>query len=184
MSYQATNVATIPDRGFKWYLIFLEKAFEDELRKEIENSFETLGREAGEDALVVKGFDATRFRESIYETPAFNDEKWRARAGFPSLIVLNKPPREALSSTEALENAKVMIFPLKEIFREEKSLSDFFSDLVGALRNPDAVAALDQLEKGKIQRAWGWLGKYVKIEPSFFGFKADVNRAISDLLAR
>jgi hypothetical protein len=76
MSYIASHVATIPTRGFEWYLIFLEGPFTDEIKKEIDAHFVTLGREIGKDALVVRGFDPTAFRESVFEAPAFYDVKW------------------------------------------------------------------------------------------------------------
>jgi hypothetical protein len=184
MSYTATDILTIPATGFQWYMIFLEDAFEDKLRDEIEKHFLTLGREAGQAVLAVRGFDPTRFRDSVVEAPAFFDEKWRQRVKFPSMILMNKPPTAVLGSKDALENAKVVIFPLKEIFAEQQSLSSFFSDLVAALRSRDAMEALDKLDGNKLQKGWAWLRKYVKLEPEFFGFGVNINEILDEMIRR
>ena len=184
MSYVASHIATVPSTGFRWYLIFLEGPFADEIRKEIDAHFLALGREVGKDVLVVRGFDPTTFRESIYEAPAFFDNKWRERAKFPALLVINCPPSEALAKAENLEKAKVMIFPLAEIYQEHKSISGFLADLLEALKRNDALAALEGLDGTKLQKGWGWLSKYFKMEPGFFGFSLNLNQAMRDLLAR
>jgi hypothetical protein len=152
MSYIATDIVTVPTAGFKWYMVFLEDAFEDDLRKEIEKHFLTLGREAGKDVLVVRGFDPTAFRDSVFEAPAFFSDKWRARAKFPSLILMNQPPATVLANNDAIEKAKLIIFPLKEIHAEKQSLSAFFSELVTALKSGDAMEALDKLDGTKPEK--------------------------------
>lgn len=184
MSYIASHLATVPTSGFKWYLIFLEGPLADEIRREIDAHFVTLGREVGKDVLVVRGFDPTAFRESVYEAPAFFDTKWRKRARFPALLVTNCPPPDALSNAENLEKGKAMIFPLGEVYQEHKSIAGFLTDLVEALKQEDALKALETLDRGKLQKGWGWLSKYFKMEPGFFGFSIKLDKAIKDLLAR
>lgn len=61
MGYIASHVATVPSTGFKWYLIFLEGPFADEIKKEIDAHFLTLAREVGRDVLVVRGFNSDGF---------------------------------------------------------------------------------------------------------------------------
>jgi hypothetical protein len=72
MGYIASHIATVPSTGFKWYLIFLEGPFADEIKKEIDAHFLTLAREVGRDVLVVRGFDPTAFRESVVEARPFS----------------------------------------------------------------------------------------------------------------
>lgn len=184
MSLMASHIATVPSSGFKWYMIFLEGPFADEIRREIDAHFITLGREAGKDVLVVRGFDPTVFRDSVYEAPAFFDEQWRRRARFPALLVTNCSPADALGSAENLEKGKVIIFPLGEVYQEHRSIAGFLTDLVAALKQEDAIKALETLDGGKLQKGWGWLSKYFKMEPGFFGFNIKIDRAIRDLLAR
>jgi len=184
MSYIASHIVTVPSSGFQWYLIFLEGAFADEMRKEIDAHFLTLGREAGKDVLVVRGFDPTTFRESVYEAPAFFNEKWRERAKFPALLVMNCSPSEALVDAENLDKGKVMILPLDKLYREHKSIAGFLSNLLEALKQKDSLDALENLDGTKLQKGWGWLSKYFKMEPGFFGFNVRINDVIKDLLAR
>ena len=183
MGYIASHIATVPSTGFKWYLIFLEGPFADEIKKEIDAHFLTLAREAGKDVLVVRGLDATAFRQSVYEAPAFFEKTWQKRAKFPSLIVANRVPSEAVSDANTLEKGKVMIFPLAEIYSEHKSIAGFLTELVDALKQEDAIRALEDLDDNKLQKGWSWLGKYFKLEPGFFGFNVKLNSAIKDLLA-
>jgi hypothetical protein len=184
MSYIASHLATVPSSGFRWYLIFIECPFVDEVQKEIDTHFHRLGQEAGRDALVVRGYQGSQFTTSLFEAPAFSDDRWRARAKFPSLIVSSVPPRDALGSAAALDSGKVIIFNLREIYDEKKSLAGFLAELVAALAKDDALAALDDLDPGRLERGWGWLSKYVKMEPGFFGFNVRLDKALKDILAK
>jgi hypothetical protein len=182
VSYIASNIATVPSVGFKWYLTILEGPFADEIKREIDAHFLTLGRAAGKDVLVVRGFDPTEFRESV-EAAVFYDEKWFQRVKFPSLIVTNETPSKALAEKGALDNRKVMVFPLADIYKEHQSITGFLTDLIDALKQPDAVEALESLNGDELTRGWNWLSKYVKMRPGFFGFNLKLNEAIKDLLA-
>lgn len=182
MGYQASHVATIPSARFQWYLIFLEAAYADDIKKEIDTHFTTLAREVGKDVLVVRGLDATSFRESVREAPAFFDVKWNARVKFPALLVTNRAPAEAVKKSSVLEKGKVLIFPLEDVFREHKSLAGFFTDLTSALKSQDSVIALDSLDGSKLLKGWGWLSKYFKTEPGFYGFHLKLNDAVKDML--
>ncbi len=184
MSFIATHLSTIPGSGFKWYLIFLEGPFKDEIQKEIGAYFFDLGRETGKDALVIRGFDPTHFRESVFEAPAFFDDKWHQRAKFPALIVTNCSPSDALAKPENLDNGKVMIFPLGELYQEHKSISGFLGQLVEALKQEDALKALETLDGSKLKKGWGWLSEYFKMEPGFFGFNVKLDKVIKDLIAK
>jgi hypothetical protein len=184
MAYIASNIATVPSTGFQWYLIFLEGPFADEIKKEIDAHFLTLAKEVGKEVLVVRGFDPTPFRESVMEAPAFFNEKWGNRAAFPCLIVTNRIPTEAVSDADVLEKGKVMIFPLADIYREHKSIAPFLSDLLTALKVEDAVKALDNLDGSTLEKGWGWLSRYFKMDPGFFGFNLKLDSAMRDLLAR
>lgn len=182
MSYIGSHIATVPSDGFQWYLIFLEDSFNTNLKKDIENHFPVLGREAGADVLVVKGFDAAEFRDSVYETPAFFNDKWRDRAKFPSLLVINGPPSQVLCGVGKLDNSKIMIFPLENIYKEQGTLANFFSDLLEALKSNEAMVALETMEKKALTKWWRWLNKYSKMEPGFFGFSIKLNEILKDVM--
>ena len=184
MSYIASHLATVPSSGLRWYLVFIECPFIDEVQKEIDTHFHRLGQEAGKDALVVRGYQGSQFTTSVYEAPAFFNERWRARAKFPSLIVSSVPPQEALGNTAALDSGKVMIFNLREVYDEKKSLAGFLAELVAALAKEDSIAALEDLDPGKLERGWGWLSKYMKMEPGFFGFSVKLDKVLRDILAK
>jgi hypothetical protein len=125
MGYLASHVATIPKQGFQWYLIFLEAAYADDIKREIDSNFSILAREVGKNTLVVRGLDATAFRESVFEASAFYDDKWKERAKFPSLLVTNRVPDQVVSDAHILERGKAMILPLADIYREQSPWQDF-----------------------------------------------------------
>jgi hypothetical protein len=182
MSYIASNIKTVPGSGFKWYLIFLESPFADDVSKQIDEHFAVLGREAGANALAVRGYDASEFRDSVFEATSFYSEKWRKWAAAPALIVTDTSPMEALADPKNLDQGKVLIFPLAEPYAENKSLVPFFTKLLSALRDPNALIALQNLQPTKLETAWGWLRKYSKMEPGIFGFHLKADEAIADLL--
>jgi hypothetical protein len=184
MTYIATHAATIPAKGFSWYLIFLECPFTDEVRREIDLHFTTLGCVVGADALVVRGYDPVKFKLSVFEAPAFTDVDWQRWAMSPALLVTNRAPTDVVGDARELERGKVMIFPLDEIYSRSNSLAGFLTQLVQALHEEDSIAALETLDGTRLQRSWGWLSRYIKMEPGFFGFNVRINDAVRDLLSR
>jgi Xaa-Pro aminopeptidase len=167
--------------GFEWYLIFLEGPFSDEIREQIDTHFATLGKEVGREVLVVRGNDPTEFRESV-EAAAFYKQEWHERVDPPALIVMNEAPK-ALEESEKLDNAKVMIFSLREMFERHGSIVDFLTALLKAIKSKDSIEALESLEPKKLEKQWGWLSKYVEIKPRFLGFKFNADSAITDLVS-
>ena len=99
-------------------------------------------------------------------------------------VVSSVAPSEALASTDTLDSGKVMIFNLREIYDEKKGLSGFLADLVAALGKEDSLAALEDLDPGKLEKGWGWLSKYMKMEPGFFGFNVKLDKVMKDILAK
>jgi hypothetical protein len=186
MSYIASSIGTVPAGQFQWYVLFLETALAGEVKDEVDRYFHELGHEAGANVLVVRGYDSAAFRKSAYEAPAFHGERWSKWTKYPSLlVVMDRTPAEVLPKDNGLDGARVLLFPLKPIYESDKSLSGFFTNLFEALRNPDAIDALEKLEaKQTRKQRWGWLSKYVKIEPGFWGFKVDGNKILGDIVAR
>ena len=182
MSFVASTVATVPVSGFDWYVVFLEGPFADEMRKEIDAHFNTFGREAGANVLAVRGYEPTAFRESVYEAAAFYDPDWKERADFPALLVTNVSPSLALSDAEKLKEAKVMLFPLGGIYQERRTITEFLTDLLKALRSEDTLKSLEKLDKSSLKKGWGWLRRYVEMKPGFFGFNVNLNEVLNDAI--
>lgn len=179
MSMVATEIGTVPISGYRWYLILLEGPFTNEIRNEIDKHFLKLGQELGEDAIVIRGYEPTRFRKSV-ETAAFYDKKWKDNITEPALIILNESPN-ALTNTDKLRKAKIMLFSLREIFEERNTIVPFLEKLLKAINEEDAIKALEKLEKGKLRKFWGWLLKYGIAKPQFAGFGFDVSEALKEL---
>jgi hypothetical protein len=182
MTYVASHIATVPSEGYKWYLIFLldDKMLGDPVKKEIDEHFVELGRRAGEDTLVVRGYDPNTFLESLYEY----DAAWRERVQSPGLLVTDKPPAAA-EKPQSVDEARVFLFSLQRIYDEEQTLATFLTELIETLNEPEAIEALEKIEKRQQRKKrWGWLTKYLMLEPNFQGFGVNLNQLIRDITHR
>ena len=183
MTMVASKIGSVPTEGFEWYIVLLEGPFGDEIREQIDKYFLALGKEAGPDVLAVRGYDAKEFRDSFIESAAFyGGEDWKA-VDVPAIVVTDALPG-AVEHRGGLDNAKVMIFPLRQIHEQHKDISSFLKRLLAALQAPEATVALEKLDASKIEKNWGWLTRYVEMKPGFFGFKADLERIVNDVLYR
>jgi hypothetical protein len=179
----ASKIGTVPTEGFNWYIVLLEGPFADAIREQIDRYFMTLGQEAGPDVLVVRGYDATEFRDSFIESAAFYGPGDWKNVDVPAIVVTDALPT-AVEQTNGLDQARVMIFPLRQVYERHKDISNFFGKLLAALRSSEASHALEKLDKAKIEKYWSWITDYVELKPGFFGFKADLGKIITELLAK
>ena len=183
MTMCASKIGTVPTKGFKWYIVLLDGPFGDAIREQVDKYFMTLGKEAGPEVLVVRGYDATQFRNSFIESAAFYGPGDWKMVDVPAIVVTDALPT-ALEQPDGLDQARVMIFPLRQIYESQKDISIFFGSLLQALHSSEASIALEKLDKANIEKYWSWISEYVELKPSFFGFKADLGKMISDLLKR
>lgn len=183
MSMVASEIGTIPAEGFNWYVIFLEGDFSDQIREQIDKHFSTFGQVAGRDVLAVRGYDPKQFRESLFEAEAFYGEEG-VPVEPPAIVLTNAVPG-AFEHRAGLAETKVMVFPLREVYVQEKGdISVFLGRLLGALSQEDAFKALEDAKQSSLEKCWGWLSRYVKMKPGFFGFSADLNTVIGDIIAK
>jgi hypothetical protein len=92
MSMIAHRIGSVPTEGFDWYIIFLEGPFPDELGEQIDKYFTTLGKEAGERTLVVRGYDPTKFRMSLEAPALYGVGDWKL-VDTPALLVTDAVPK-------------------------------------------------------------------------------------------
>jgi len=184
MSMVASDIATIPTTGFTWYVLFLEEAWNDPIKIELQNNFLELGREVGRDVLVIRGFDPNEFYSSAYETLTLYDAEWFNRITRPALLISDTAPRLLLEEAAKLSAAKLILIPLTS-FRGKPAgtIVELLRHLVTALRDDNALAALHRLEPGALQNGWGWLRDYAELKPSFLGFGVNLNAALDKILS-
>ncbi len=181
MSYFASDIGTVPAEGFKWYVIFVEGAFADvdnAVGEQINKYFLPFGKEAGPEVLAVQGYDPVAFRKSLMETGSLTGQLFP-----PAVVVTDTAPAE-LVRPNGSNQARVMIFPLKEIYEKRKDISNFLRQLLLALQSSDANAALKKLDQTKIEKYWSWITDYVEMKPKFLGVTADLGKLVSDMLAK
>ena len=183
MTMCASRIGSVPTEGFEWYVVLLEGQFGDEIRSQIDKYFLQLGKGVGADVLVVRGYDPIEFKNSFIESASFYGEGDWKNVDVPALVVTDAVPK-AIESRDGLDGAKVMIFPLRQIYERHKDISIFFDKLIKALHSSDAADALDNLEISKLEKSWGWFSEYAEMKPGFFGFKADLSKMIGDMIRR
>jgi len=135
--------------------------------------------------MAVRGNNPAEFRRSLFELPhgGYHISKWPDKNFVPAILVTDTIPGPT-STPKALSEAKVIYFPLHEIWEQRGDLSGFLENLVETLRKPEAFEALEDLKPSLLQRLWGWVNKYVEMKPGWFGFKANIGVMIQDGLAK
>ena len=184
MSMVASSIATIPAEDFHWYILFLEDKYNDPIKAELHSNFVTFGHEVGPDTMVVRGYDPESFYASVYETLTLYDDEWVARIERPALLVSDTAPRLLLGEPAKLNAAKLILIPLRP-FRDKGSgaIVDLLRDLVAALKDDDAVSALQRLDRSVIKSKWGWLSRYLELKPNFMGFGLNLNAVLEESLS-
>lgn len=165
MAFVASSMARVPREGFNWYIFMVEDDFNDALRSQLRDNFESLGRAVGPDALVVRAFDPGQMKwGALYATP-------------PALVVTDRVPIYGDPSSEG----RMIEFELTNRFaRDQFSIVPLLQKLVRALNDPEAMRVLerDTVEPGSLRRFWGWVAEYTELKPNFMGFGVNLNAII------
>lgn len=181
MGYLATNLSTIPSKGFSWYIFFLLDKWSDPLRDEVEKNFSQFAAEVGSDCLAVQGTDRVTFYNQILDSELMKLTLKGERPPLPALIVSNYSPGSMDDSKgiKDMSNAQLMIFPLAVKYIRPGSITEFLKDLATTLKD----GSPEELQtKEEIQKKWSWLVKYFELKPSFFGFvQVNLNQILEDL---
>jgi hypothetical protein len=180
MGYLATNLSTIPSKGFSWYIFFLLDRWSDPLRDEVERNFSQFAAEVGSDCLAVQGTDRVTFYNQMLESELMKLTPKGERPPLPALIVSNYSPGNMDDNNGIdMRNAHLMIFPLAARYIRPGSISEFLKELATTLKD----GSPDELQtKEEIKKKWSWLVKYFELKPSFFGFvEVNFNQILEDL---
>ena len=178
MTWIGHEAANIPAAGFDWYVFVIEDGLRDEIRDHVRNNFIGFGNALGGKSLVASGYDPNVFAGQIEAAYTGICEAVRHMER-PALVIADTAPAKL---AEARDSAFVMVFQLQKVMAAHGSVANFFAKLVITLKDPAAKAALKSAEPGPLERGWGWLGEYVKVEPKLFGCSIAVNKVIRDTL--
>lgn len=177
MSYIASRLATVPATGFCWSVFFVESAWNDPIKQQLRANFEILGQRVGPRTLVVRGYDEQAMANEVVEAAVLLDARFRSISP-PALIVSNRPLL-SLDDPETRQGAKIIGL---NVSGAEGSLPDLLDRLVGALADPDAMAALENPnDDTRLRRFWGWVARYAELRPTFFGFGINLNAVLESL---
>lgn len=183
MGYIATSLAKIPSSGYEWYIFLLEDGWTDSLRRELSDNFQNLAEEVGSEVLVIRG--AERILDDVLRVYALCEQGYDvSRFPFPGLLIVDTPPAVVMKDKERSKTAKMILLPLSSRYLRPGSITDVLKEIVNALKDPDALHSLQALDSSQIERRWGWITRYFKIKPIFFGFEIDLNRVIEDMFRK
>jgi hypothetical protein len=99
----------------------------------------------------------------------------------PAILIADMPPSLASQQRENRKNPRVIVLPLRSAAVGSGSVTGVLTSLVTALQTPDAIAALEKLDRKGLQRWWSWL-RFLELKPNFFGFGLNLNAAIEEAL--
>ena len=141
MSYASTDLGSVRNRlgAFDWYFFLLQDGLADQLRAEIEDNFDRLGKIVGQDAVVIRGYDQRRFQREVRE--AYAGMMPKLKEVLPPAIFITDVHPAKLENYDAGGGGQFMVFPLRAI-ADRGSMADFLSRLVEAIEDPDALATL------------------------------------------
>jgi hypothetical protein len=87
-----------------------------------------------------------------------------------------------LKKPESADDARVFLFSSGKIYDKDQTLAKFLTKLIETLNEPEAVEALEKMEKGQQRKQrWGWLNKYLMLEPNISGFGVRGNQVLEDI---
>ena len=181
MGYIVTDLGRLRVTDFEWYVFFLEDSYQDELRRELSENFENLARNIGPESLAIRGADRENFWSDIFHMYAIV-EKGVNRENFPlpGLLITDTSVSELQEDPDAAKRAKLILISLAERYRQPGSVTQILRHVSVAVRDPEAMRALEREDVEAIRRHWSWIPRYLELKPSFCGFGVNLNAIIED----
>lgn len=178
----ATDLVQVPANSeYHWYVFLLEDRWDDELRRQLRDNFFTLADEVGPRALVVKGGERFYdFAQKVYELYRPDTHAYQS-LHTPALLITDIAPADLQEDPDRLGQTKTILLPLGERYREATSIVPTLRKVVEAIKDPQAIASLENPYENSLEGYWGWLPRYFELKPNFFGFGVNLNSMIEDL---
>lgn len=183
MGIAVSDLAGVVSSGkYNWYVYFLDDDMKDDLRKELRDNFDIVGKGIGIQNLAIRGYDPTPFSSQVY-THYFpylykKFPSWK-EFPIPSLLLTNISPD--LVKPDQLPDGITMVLPIVKGYVRPGSISDLLKDLMVTLKNPDSMTSLLEKDEPSFMKTWGWIRKYFEIKPSFMGISVDIGSMLDDL---
>jgi len=183
MGIAVSDLAGVVSAGkYSWYVYFLDDDMKDDLRKELRDNFDVVGKGIGIKNLAIRGYDPVYFSSRVYNHYfKYLVEKYPSwkRFPIPSLLLTNISP-DLIQPDNVPEGIAIVLPIIKEYVRPG-SISDLLKELMETLKNPDSITSLLKPDKTKFQAAWGWIRQYFEIKPSYLGISLDVGAIVDEL---
>lgn len=178
MGYIASlNVAKVPASGYEWYIFLLEDDWRDNLRQELSDNFHILAEAVGDRSLVVRGAKREQFSGEVFATYGIKVTK------LPALLLTNISPSAASQDASSSKDVRAIVISLERRYDHAGSISQLLRKIVETLKEPEAMEALEKLDRSKIERRWGWL-RMLELKPNFCGFGVNLNAVVDEVLEK
>jgi hypothetical protein len=184
MGYLATDIARIPSEGYEWYIFLLEDGWNDDLRRELTENFLNFVREVGPNVLVVRGTEPRDFRNALFDRYVLHRDYPDRSLPLPAILVSNLSPSAMNGKPEAMEAAKIILFPLDRQYLRPSSITNFLQQVAQAAQDTRSFDALESLDEVELERRWGWITEYFDLKPNFFGFGLNLNKVMDRLFLK
>lgn len=183
MGIAVSDMAGVVSAGkYNWYVYFLDDDMKDDLRKELRDNFDVVGKGIGIKNLAIRGYDPSIFSSQVYNHYfKYLVEKYPAWKSFPipSLLLTNISPD--LVQHDGVPKGIAIVLPIVKEYVRPGSISDLLKELMETLKNPDSITSLLEPDRTKFQAAWGWIRKYFEIKPSYMGISLDIGAMLDEL---
>jgi hypothetical protein len=185
MGYYASDLGSVPGLNkFQWYVFLLEDNYNDDVRQELDKNWPTFSIDAGKQTLVVRGSNRTDFYDEVFETYGLRD-RVPGKEFSPGLLITDTHPTQIDKGHDGLKKPRTILLRLSQSDKSREPLISLLRKVTSALKDPEALKALQELSPTptSLEKGWGWLGEYVDLKPTFFGFSANLNKVVADFLA-
>lgn len=195
MGYLASDISKVPT-NFKWYVLVLEDVWNDKLREELTQNFETFSSEVGSNVLVVRGLKPAAFYDTIVSIYDLPNRLWVPNKKLhypppPALLITDTSPslllpfdaeRNIPRDVEPYQNnLKIILLPLAENFVRPGSITEILKQLSITLRSDQLLEALSSQNTSVLSNAWSWFTHYFEVKPNFLGFGVNILKLVDDL---
>jgi hypothetical protein len=208
MGHTTTDLAHVPSEGYNWYIFIIEGEWQTDIREALNRNFRELADALNNETLVVRGTDPKRLDPQIMHFYIESDPRYDRDVYDlpPALLITNflldftskideassaeeakkieRQNREAMQEIiESEEDNYRILLPLSDLQINSDTIGDFLAELVHCLDSEQPIQALEEQRASEIEDHWGWLGRYMKIQPNFMGFGVNVDNIVRDIVA-
>jgi hypothetical protein len=178
-SHALSRLGMIPS-GYSWYVWVIDDGWNDSVRQEFRDNIENLASAGNGHFLVINSLQPGSLANAVIDAYKIEGELQA-----PALVVTNLSVAEKNSVSKIGKSVtpeeKTITISLKPYSNKPGEITKLLIKLSNSLKEDDPQDSLENLDRSKIERRWGWL-RSLELKPNFCGFGINFNEIIDELL--